>query len=125
MVNAQSESGPGVQTTPDDLGATPRHCGPPLRCPFVRHDQTPPEWELSLQWKEEAYYWEGKRGYLFMGGWGVIPPVTYVPDAEHWDANVPAWMRGRRDEILARLRSSPHHVVEEIHEGWMGTEVSR
>jgi hypothetical protein len=68
---------------------------------------------IEFRWKEEVIYWEGDRGFMFDGGWGVDPPVTYVPDAASWDAFVPEWMRGRREEIVGRLRAEPGHVVLE------------
>jgi hypothetical protein len=39
--------------------------------------------------------------------------VTIVPDATTWDVRVPAWLRGRYAEVVARLRSCPDHVVRE------------
>lgn len=72
-----------------------------------------PDYEIEFRWKEEVVYWEGERGAVFPGGWGVDPPVTIVPDATTWDRAVPEWLRGRRDEVVQRLRDQPDHVVKE------------
>lgn len=69
------------------------------------------DFEIEFRWKEEVIYWEGDRGVFFAGGWGVDPPVTHVPDADAWDRLVPAWLRGRHADVVARLRADPRHVV--------------
>ena len=66
---------------------------------------------VEFRWKEEVVYWEGDCGFVFEGGWGTEPPVTYVPDDATWDQVVPAWMKGRRHEIVRRLSAEPGHVV--------------
>lgn len=68
--------------------------------------------EVQFRWKEEVVYWEGDRGFVFDGGWGVQPSVTYVPDEEAWDQVVPEWLVGRRDEVIRRLAMEPGHVIE-------------
>ncbi|MGD0808716.1 MAG: hypothetical protein ABSA91_03300 [Acidimicrobiales bacterium] len=78
-------------------------------------------YRVEFRWKEEVIYWEGDRGFVFDGGWGVSPPVTYVPTPELWDEVVPSWMKGRRDEVVARLRAHPGHVLAETSRyqgGW-------
>jgi hypothetical protein len=67
---------------------------------------------VEFRWKEEVVYWEDDRGFVFDGGWGVTPSVTYVPDADQWDRAVAPWMVGRREEILERLAREPGHVLE-------------
>lgn len=69
--------------------------------------------EVQGRWKEEVLYWEGSRGYLFDAGWGVSPPVLYVPSDEEWDSVTAEWMIGRREEIVARLVEHSGHVVRE------------
>lgn len=70
-------------------------------------------YEIEFRWKEEVVYWEGARGAVFVGGWGVRPLVTVVPDADTWDRAVPAWLKGRHNEVVERLRAHPAHVVHE------------
>lgn len=72
-----------------------------------------PEYEIEFRWKEQVLYWEGSRGLLFDGGWGVQPLVTYFPDAARWAEIVPEWARDRREVILQRLLDhGPSHRVE-------------
>lgn len=63
-------------------------------------------------------YWEGDRAFLFHAGWGVDPPVLSVPSERAWDAVVPAWLLGRRDEVVERLRLQSGHVLEETDVGY-------
>lgn len=76
-------------------------------------EQESATFEIEFRWKEVVIYWEGSRGCAFQGGWGVQPLVTYVPDAASWDLQVPDWLRGRREEVVSRLRTDPRHVVED------------
>jgi hypothetical protein len=76
--------------------------------------------EIEQRWKEEVIYWEGPRGYFLAAGWGGTPPVLAVPTAALWDQVVPPWLRGRRDEVLARLREHSGHVLEETEQGFTG-----
>lgn len=72
-----------------------------------------PEYEIEFRWKEEVFYWEGHRGLMLDGGWGVTPPVTYVPSEAVWESVAPEWARGRREMIVARLVArTTHRVVE-------------
>jgi hypothetical protein len=51
----------------------------------------------------------------------VAPPVTYVPTPELWDEVVPLWLKGRREEVVARLLAHPGHVLAETSRyqgGW-------
>ena len=70
------------------------------------------EYEIEFRWKEEVVYWEGSRGIVFSTGLGNGAP-TIVPDAPTWDRAVPNWLRGRHDEVVARLRADERHVVHE------------
>lgn len=44
------------------------------------------------------------------------PSVIHIPSPERWDAELPVWARGRRDEILERIEKSCAHLTYEIHE---------
>jgi len=68
-------------------------------------------YEVEFRWKEEVVYWEGRRGYIFPGGWGVNPPVTYVPTDDAWDRVMPEWLRGRRNEVVRRLENEAGHML--------------
>jgi hypothetical protein len=71
---------------------------------------------IEHRWKEETIYWEESQGFLLDGGWGVDPPVLYVPSAEIWAEVMPPWLRDRRDEVVDRLETfSGHRIVEDVH----------
>ena len=72
-----------------------------------------PPYRIEFRWKEQVIYWEGGRGCVFDGAWGVDPPWTVVPNADTWDAVVPEWLAGRHDEVVERLRAEPNHDVKE------------
>jgi hypothetical protein len=74
--------------------------------------------EVEFRWKEEVIVWDGTQGAIFPSGWGVSPFVTSVPDANTWDRAVPPFLRGRRDEVLARMRAEASHVLHEEHDDW-------
>lgn len=69
--------------------------------------------EVEFRWKEEIVYWEGPDGFLFDGGWGVSPAVTYVPAAALWSEVMPDWLRERRDVVVARLGRPGTVVVDD------------
>jgi hypothetical protein len=81
-------------------------------------------YRVEWRWKEQVIYWRWttpftRRGYVFDGGWGAAPPVTYVPTADSWDAIVPPGMVGRRAEILDRIRrSAGEQVIKETDAGY-------
>ena len=82
----------------------------------------------QIEWvrKEVVVYWEGDRGFSFDAGWGVTPGVLYVPSATIWSEVMPDWLRGRRDEVVARLRDhSSHHLAEDIHGYYRNNPESR
>jgi hypothetical protein len=70
-------------------------------------------YEIEFRWKKRVIHWEGSRGVVFPGGWGIDPPVTVDPDSVTWDRKVPAWLRGRHDQVVARLRDDQRHDVRE------------
>ncbi len=74
-----------------------------------------PAFSIRPRWKEELWYVEGDNSFCFQCGWGVTPGYVYVPPADSWDASVPPFMRGRRDEIIARLRTFENSVIDEMN----------
>jgi len=67
---------------------------------------------------EKLVYWEGDDGFVFNSAWGVSPPIAYVPAVDVWDAVVPAWMVGRRAEIVDRMRKHSHQTIRESERGY-------
>lgn len=68
---------------------------------------------IDFEWKEVVHYREGDDSHCFPAGWGVVPPVLYVPSAERWDRVVPAWLVGRRDQVVARLAAHSGHRLQD------------
>ncbi|MFT3786598.1 MAG: hypothetical protein QM770_10585 [Tepidisphaeraceae bacterium] len=73
---------------------------------------TVPSFNITPRWKEELVYAEGNNQFVFQCGWGVTPGVVYVPPPDQWDAVMPAWLCGRHDEVVGRLRQFSQHTVE-------------
>ena len=68
---------------------------------------------LYPKWKEQLIYEEGENSHSFECGWGVSPGYVYVPAAEDWDEVMPAFLCGRRAEIIWMLREKSGHIVDE------------
>ena len=81
---------------------------------------TPRPFRIQSAWKENVVYWEGERGVRFDAGWGVEPPVLYIPSPEVWDDAVPEWLVGRYAEVHDRLVRHSAHRVEPTPEGYVG-----
>ena len=63
-------------------------------------------------WKEVLHIFDEQgRTFIFDCGWGVDPPVAYVPPTEQWRASVPAWLHDRRDEVIAAMKAANHQVI--------------
>src|SRR5712691_11824105 len=73
---------------------------------------------IASEIPERLVYWEGDDGFVFDSAWGVSPFIAYVPANDVWDAVVPAWMVGRRAEIVERLRKHSHQTINEIERGY-------
>lgn len=69
------------------------------------------EFRFEWRWKEELHYCEGERSQVFHCGWGVSPPVVFLPSEHTWDAKLPAWLHGRRAEVVGRIEQHSGHVV--------------
>jgi hypothetical protein len=66
----------------------------------------------KTEWKEELYISnEQGRSFRFDCGWGVDPPVAYIPPAEQWTSCVPAWLHARRDEVIQVMKAVNHRVL--------------
>lgn len=61
------------------------------------------------EWKEVLIVSdEDGRSFCFDCGWGVEPPVAYLPSDADWPDCVPPWLHGRRDEVIAVMRGLNH-----------------
>jgi hypothetical protein len=71
--------------------------------------------KASPRWKEELVVTdEAGRTHVFDCGWGVDPPVVYVPSAQDWTGHVPESLAQRRDEVLDALRRTGHVLKEDL-----------
>jgi len=67
----------------------------------------------STHWKEEFHiHDENDRTFCFSCGWGVEPPVAYIPSEADWQRCTPVWLHDRRDEVVEVMKRH-QHVVEE------------
>ena len=67
----------------------------------------------ETRWKEELIVTdEAGRSFCFDCGWGVDPPVAYLPEPKDWRRCVPGWLHDRRDEVISVMKAQ-HHVVHE------------
>lgn len=66
------------------------------------------------EWKEIIVVSDEEgRSHVVSCGWGVEPPVAYLPAAATWREQMPAWLHERRDEVIAVLESL-QHVVDDV-----------
>ena len=63
---------------------------------------------------------EDDRSFVFYCGWGVSPPVAYVPATADWVRCTPSWLHARRDEMIALMASMGHVVHEGSYPDWRG-----
>ncbi len=62
-------------------------------------------------------YTEGKRSIELTVEPGLKhPTIIRVPSASRWDEEMPEWARGRREEILSRIRPKCAHLSHEFKE---------
>ena len=74
------------------------------------------EYRIRLLGREMIEYREGEVAFVFIAGWGVKPPVLYVPRPDAWERVMPAKFRGRREQIVERLKRDWYvrsHVLED------------
>lgn len=66
-------------------------------------------WQVEVCWEEELWYREGNQSFCFDCDWKVEPYQAFVPGEATWDKVLPEWLRGRRSEVLDRLRQANDH----------------
>lgn len=65
------------------------------------------------EWKEVLIITdEDGRSFTFSCGWGVEPPVAYLPAASDWQRCVPPWLGERRNDVIAVMQRMGHDVAE-------------
>ena len=75
-------------------------------------------YKVESRWKEQLVYIKDGEEFVFDCGWGVTPHVAYIPSDAIWDRVVPQWMRGRREEVVARLAADGGHRLEDTEVGY-------
>jgi hypothetical protein len=75
----------------------------------------------SARWKEQLIITdENGCAFTFDCGWGVTPPVAYVPGPAEWAPSVPPWLRDRRSEVIAAMELTGHVVKDGPYPTWSG-----
>lgn len=70
----------------------------------------PQEYDVLISFRYVKYL-EGKNALEFQVDPGLKEPtVIHVPSAERWKSEMPAWTKGRRDEIITRLKEKCAHM---------------
>lgn len=69
----------------------------------------------SAEWKEVLVVTdEDGRSFTVSCGWGVEPPVAYLPSAADWPRSAPPWLRDRRAEVIDLMQQMGHVVAEDM-----------
>jgi len=63
---------------------------------------------------------EDGRVFTVTCGWGVTPPVAYLPAEADWRRTMPPWLHGRRAEVITLIESMGHVVDEWAYPDWRG-----
>ena len=63
---------------------------------------------------------EDAQAFTFSCGWGVEPPVAYIPAESDWRRTMPPWLHERRTEVVALLQQMGHVVDEWSYPDWRG-----
>lgn len=75
----------------------------------------------QAEWKEIlTVTGEDGQSFVFSCGWGVEPPVAYIPAPADWRRTVPPWLHDRRDEVIALMESMGHVVHDGPYRDWLG-----
>ena len=73
----------------------------------------------EAEWKEILTVTdEDGRSFTFYCGWGVEPPVAYVPAEADWGRTMPGWLHERRADVITLLESMGHVVDEGTYRDW-------
>lgn len=71
------------------------------------------------EWKEIITVTaEDGQSFTFYCGWGVEPPVAYVPAEADWRRTTPGWLHERRAEVITLMESMGHVVDEGFYRDW-------
>ena len=67
-------------------------------------------YRASRWYRDEVRYEEiasDAKRFLTLDGQMLVgaPHLVYIPEAEAWEAKMPAWARGRRDQIISRIKA--------------------
>lgn len=74
------------------------------------------------EWKEIIIVTDEEgQSFTFSCGWGVEPPVAYIPAEADWQRSMPPWLHGRRTEVIALLEWMGHIVDEWPYNDWRGS----
>ena len=74
------------------------------------------EWDILIAFRFIKYI-EGDKFVEFNVDPGLkSPTVIHVPSPERWEQEMPEWVRGRRDEILGKVKPKCAHIKPEWRE---------
>jgi len=109
-VSATGTAGPESKNegpvTGDKLGAAGE--GPD------RQDMEPYDLLIAFRYIK---YMEGRDSIEFQVDPGLkTPTIIHIPSQVRWDSELPEWVRGRRDEIIGRIKEKTAHMQREFRE---------
>ena len=68
---------------------------------------------VQPRWKEEIVVTSDTGLQFILGcGWGVEPPVAYVPSEQDWNRCTPGWLWDYRAALIEAIRGTGHVVKE-------------
>lgn len=89
---------------------------PPASTPKDTQSPSPEHFDVVVSFGY-ILYCEGKHSIELTVEPGLKhPTIIHVPSASRWDEQMPAWARGRREEIMSRIGSKCAHLVYEWKE---------
>ncbi len=106
----------------DQGEVTRRHKALPLRDTASRNQTdkppsaSPPKYDVFIAFRYIEYV-EGENSMEFRVDPGLkSPTVVHIPSAQRWKSEMPDWTKGRRDEIIDRLKAKCSHMICEWRE---------